>query len=996
MNTDHTISNTTRDGTTKDIKEQGVGPHYWASGQPIDDWKEYPSAFLDREITDAPMQIIKFGEFCRITGGEDILRKVPAGLQSIAKHWVRSLHERNKGGVYAFPRMRDEETGKFYLVDHALIWWASKSLEELGLELDLEAQPDNSFDASGQRTMKYSSDEIKTNLIERFTMENPALKKRMLAISRSSAETRFSLLLRETVLFYTMDLGLFDVEVDEGRTSTNKYTESFSYYDTFNKTNGTSDEANETMTDVWENVIGEWTNTVNYQTQLKDQHDARWHHPLQFALSIIMSSKNKRINSRLAAHMFQHSKRILLKSSSPNGLFPGRLNVYKQPTIFNGEIMRDYYWQNTFEVPLILWKYREPPPLNRETPIRIPETASSDIRLLQSIVKLLPDMDGKGIIPNDTIDQEKVVKLSDEWLYNQLDCFKNHIEWSGSNIRNLLQNYKSNSNMIVISSAAQRFLARRRINFEETYSDVKEKILGYIIDIPKKSYTGLNTFNPVYINSNQSLYRHTYLKRTPETAKKRLLHFCRATDNTALICYLSAFANLDMSTFFDRHKAYNKLFHEEASPVFNLWVTELHLSFYQIISRKQRPDTVCIPDFDYYDFPYSTSQKARDLKQISRAVMSFRFDGDFFDRHWTCHFFEYNPRRINANEISNITKEGITGSLKAHPWKQRRVLELVLFGKILQEMVLSSQVLLNEIKASILEGITQRKPKKLEFSSTFLDSIDIFDDMTSNMFKSANKSWNLFQYILQVVEEDLAENLSKIELWMKREERLEHNKPQWTLNDERNYRGAIYRLQKSNDLLVQDLTLCYNRAKSFNASLRKGLESARDEWEVESNDDIRLFTYVTVVFLPISFATGVFSMSSAPAKETLNSMITTAGLALLATVIALLYAKALYGKIVQPFFAILRLVLSFPIYTVGLLFRLVYLIFIFILAILPGKWIYLLRRHLISLTEESSSRPYRLANVPEHFLNDKIESKNEQIKDKLLDEEYRREWYKMT
>ncbi|KAM6484139.1 hypothetical protein HDV62DRAFT_357520 [Trichoderma sp. SZMC 28011] len=137
-------------------------------------------------------------------------------------------------------------------------------------------------------------------------------------------------------------------------------------------------------------------------------------------------------------------------------------------------------------------------------------------------------------------------------------------------------------------------------------------------------------------------------------------------------------------------------------------------------------------------------------------------------------------------------------------------------------------------------------------------------------------------------------------------------------------------------------------------------------------------------------------MSSAPAKETLNSMITTAGLALLATVIALLYAKALYGKIVQPFFAILRLVLSFPIYTVGLLFRLVYLIFIFILAILPGKWIYLLRRHLISLTEESSSRPYRLANVPEHFLNDKIESKNEQIKDKLLDEEYRREWYKMT
>ncbi|KAL6800402.1 hypothetical protein J3E68DRAFT_398200 [Trichoderma sp. SZMC 28012] len=306
-------------------------------------------------------------------------------------------------------------------------------------------------------------------------------------------------------------------------------------------------------------------------------------------------------------------------------------------------------------------------------------------------------------------------------------------------------------------------------------------------------------------------------------------------------------------------------------------------------------------------------------------------------------------------------------------------------------MVSRSQVLLDEIKASILEGITNKIPQKQAFSSTFLDSIDIFDEMTSNMFKSSNKSWNLFQYILQVVEEDLAENLTKIELWMKREERPEHNKPRWTLNNERNYRSAIYRLQKSNDLLVQDLTLCYNRAQSFNASLRKGLESARDEWEVESNDDIRLFTYVTVVFLPISFATGVFSMSSAPAKETLNSMITTAGLALLATVIALLYAKFLYSKIVQPFFAALRLILRLPIYAVGLLFRLVYLIFISMLSILPGKWIHLLGRYLISPTEESSSRFYSITSAPKHFLDEKIHGKNKQIQQILVDEDIKRE-----
>ncbi|KAL6814660.1 hypothetical protein V8C40DRAFT_282998 [Trichoderma camerunense] len=862
---------------------RGVGPHYWATGQPIDDWKDHPSEFLHREITDAPMQIIKFGEFCRITGGEDILLEIPAGLQSIAKHWVRSLHERNKGDVYAFPRIREEETGKFYLVDHALIWWASKSLEELGLDSELKAQPNKSLDASEKRTIKYSSGEIKTNFIKRFTMENPALKTRMIAISRSSAETRFSLLMRETVLFYAMDLGLFDVEAPEGGISIN--------------------ESNEAWTDNWENKIDEWTNTVDYQAQLENQNDAHWNHPLQFALSIIMSTKNKCTNSRLAARMFEYSRSILLKSSSANGLFPGQLDIYKRPILFDGEIMRDTYWQSTFEVPFILWKYCKSPPIIIGPPISIPESTSSDIRALENIIKLIHGANSSGI-PNNVIDQGKVVTLSDEWLYNELDCFKRKIDLSESNIKKLSQDYLTNTHMtdmMVIRRAAQTVQDTTAQN--TITQGTQENILGYIIDIPQKSDKKQETFKPAAIKSMTSLIRTISPKRTTKNAKKRLLHFYRATDKIALIAYISAMEHPDISAFFDKHKAYNKYFHEETNAVLNLWVTELHLSFYQIISQRNSLDITGIPNFECYSFPRSKNEEAGNHKQISRAVMSFRFDGDFFDRHWTCHFFEFNPSRIDAESMTHISEERITGSLKAHPWKQRRILELVLFGKILQEMITCSQDLLDEIKTRILESFKKRPkkgpnkgPKEPRLSSTFLDSIDLFDEITSNTFISNNKSWNIFQYILQVVEEDLCDNLTQIELWMEREERPEHNKPRWTLNDERNYRGAIYRLQK----------LCYTRAKSFNASLTKRLDSTRGEWEVGSNDDIRLFTYVTVVFLPISFATGVFSMSSAPTKETLNSMITSAGLALLVTVMTLLNAKILDRKIVKPFLANFR------------------------------------------------------------------------------------------
>ncbi|KAL6825969.1 hypothetical protein J3E69DRAFT_335469, partial [Trichoderma sp. SZMC 28015] len=423
----------------------------------------------------------------------------------------------------------------------------------------------------------------------------------MIAMSRSSAKTRFSLLMRDTVLFYAMDLGLFNVE------------------------------ATEAWTDMWDDKIDEWANTVDYHSQREHQDDTHWDHPLQFALSIILSAENKSTHSRSAAQMFEHSRLLLLESSSPNGLFPGQLDVYKRPILFEKEIMRDNYWQATFEVPFILWKYLMPRPTVKVSPISIPKSTFSGIRSLENIIELRPVTNGIEM-PNNGSDEGKVVNLSDEWLYNELDCFGNSIKLSESTIRRLSRAYVSKSDMAVISKAAEKIQNAPQL-------ESQERILGYIIDVPQTSDRRWNTFKPTFINSNQSLQENLSPKRTPENAKKRLLHFCRATDKTALLCYISAFEQPDISTFFDRHKAFSKFFHEETNAVLNLWVTEFHLSFYQILLPGHSSNIFCIPDFDHHDFPLSTNEKGGSPKQISRAVMSFRFDGDFFDRHWTCHFF---------------------------------------------------------------------------------------------------------------------------------------------------------------------------------------------------------------------------------------------------------------------------------------------------------------------------------------------------------------------
>lgn len=185
---------------------------------------------------------------------------------------------------------------------------------------------------------------------------------------------------------------------------------------------------------------------------------------------------------------------------------------------------------------------------------------------------------------------------------------------------------------------------------------------------------------------------------------------------------------------------------------------------------------------------------------------------------------------------------------KANPWRRRRVLELHIVSIMLQDILLSSQGILGEIKESIQFSVNRNYIGRQPTASAPLDTFDLFTKIHNGIFVAISRLWYKFQHLFQIVENDLQENLAKIALCNDRERAREHDKPRWTKNDKRDYRPIISRLQAHNDHKYHELQRCYVNIASFNASLSTNLDGRCGDLELRGADNIRLVTYVTVAF----------------------------------------------------------------------------------------------------------------------------------------------------
>lgn len=390
--------------------EQGRhNPRYWATGEVTAGWDSSSETIqgpdiginslekllnnylsLEMPLTSALFSIIKAAGFYQVISDNNTQAHIARDFENLVSGVVKNLHQNNKRNSYMFPRhnvakdledeisrlvenlhyeeeymfllpMRDT-TQIFYTSDHAKIWWALKSAEEIGLGSKLFVNIDKPKKL-GQDRMSYSSEKIHESIHKYLTTENPTTATEMTAVSRCLSENNFLLGVDDTVLFHAMNHGLFD---DQGSTG------------------GESED--------WKNKIDVWKNTIEYHAQyqdddISDQSIAR-SYPLQLALTMIMPTNNM---DPLRKTAYSNAKSALLSSSSPNGLFPGQLDKDREPILFVDEAARDLYWHTTFEVPYILWKYKVPLTYEHKVAASSSNLSSSDVT--QVIEKMLKHLD---------------------------------------------------------------------------------------------------------------------------------------------------------------------------------------------------------------------------------------------------------------------------------------------------------------------------------------------------------------------------------------------------------------------------------------------------------------------------------------------------------------------------------------------------------------------------------------------------------------------------
>ncbi|KAF7953553.1 uncharacterized protein EAE97_000952 [Botrytis byssoidea] len=867
------------DETNVKLAEDGLFEHgYMANGKRILENGELRHANEPprNSLTDTAFQIIKAGEFAEHYSkdpGKNEWQLARQCVGQVYKNWITHLDELDGRGKFAWPRSRRGEFGVFRLDDHVWAIRALKIAESMVSPNSLEGDiPERTTGASTRPTKsalakEYSFANTQREVVQRFTTQNPNYqsKKRMLAVTRSVRESRFLFHARDTALFYNVD------QV---------------------KWRGTQ-------------FIELLKKTIDSQPHHVDNEESGWDDTLRYALAITMGTDGYKINAKSSFELVQSSIDVLFGSFSSNGFVPGQLDKdTKEQALFEDEEYTDSYYHASFEIPYILLQYA-----SRIHSLYKTQLSETTISGPSATVQLMTDLDNpqhtepqrpkvadamrapanlnmKKTTPfNDLIDITNIVDRDDEWLYNYPSIFSRKTKIDLEEAR------KSAKAGVNYSEIGNGIVRKELDNWEGNPPDLLARWNHcFVVDVQQTKFFGRSD-EPNYEvyprEDNLELWERLSKPRTPEQAKKRLIRMPLVQEFQAALCYLATpeIYQMSISSFFDRHVKNESYFLEDTALIENAWETEFHLSFYSLIhSDSNHAEGIATSSAE--EFPGSNQKK-----KIAVASMGFRFDGDIFDRYWTGYLLENVPGLYKERGYNNFNpSEGhqplfIKSNNKAY--RQRKVLELQFFDRMIQQIVRCTQ----EISYSIREELGM---KQGALSSSILSSDDYF---TSSVL------WNRYQHILHVVEEELESAIGVIGKWEKREDDRKGEEPRWTRNDEMKYRGIINKSKGSTKRRVIDLHVAYRSIKTLRETIENSQDQIRNDLSLQGSEKIRFFTYVTVVFLPLGFATGIFSMSGAPDGKVLGSMAVCAVVAILLTVLALLNAKQL-AKIVDDLFSV--------------------------------------------------------------------------------------------
>ncbi|KAL8822758.1 MAG: hypothetical protein Q9191_006511 [Dirinaria sp. TL-2023a] len=359
--------------------------------------------------------------------------------------------------------------------------------------------------------------------------------------------------------------------------------------------------------------------------------------------------------------------------------------------------------------------------------------------------------------------------------------------------------------------------------------------------------------------------------------------------------------NFYIPVFMMRHQKRETFLRDETRKRINTWVTELHVSFYSIIHKPVDPEDSDSDEYEDDDYIGSGSNDpslfdeglrpcpGRPEWMIERSIISVHFCGDLNDRYWTSHVFYNIPnerRSFFADEYSfaltNPSGEGNKNTFHS----QRKVLEVRWFAKAMKYVADETQRILNYVSELI------RKDDNRFYNSKKSDTF-------KKTFEQNKKTYVLYGDIIKIlfdVKQSLRGVYSIAKEWDDRA-KFREVQPRWTRDDQAAYGAEILLSTKKCKGQVHNISSLLERTEGLiehAIQLRQWLldDLALKEARMSnrSADDVRIFTYATVIFLPLSFVASVFAMTGAPDRAIVQPFIIAAAVALLATIAFLLNA----------------------------------------------------------------------------------------------------------
>lgn len=850
--------------------------------------------------------------------------KLPTKFSELVTSLVYALDEDNARGKFAFSNENKEGQLTYRLGQQVWISWGLLAADILGLEIPTPS-------SSRPLYNKYSFEEVLRATTKRFTCENAVLKQRMFSTRRTPFETRFLFHSRDTVLFHAFD---HDFSFEDNNTEKRK------------KKKEHETQLSRACGSV---AVQRWKNLIEAQPRHMEQPDMDWERTPWYALTIIMSLQKKRLHKWAPERAFDQASKVLFNASSPNGLIPGLLDIAQQPTVLQDERDEEDYWYPTFEIPFILWNYAKHSlevhtgPSESLVNEPAPESVTKDgIKPgLQSSKTIEFSIFGK------LVDQKALVEVSDDWLHNEPAalvfghspdertqvCVSGH-EQDTQNVGLVIDVGKGSEGTEiknrVLTTPADILEALKK---PRTASRSKKRIVWLpncnIGVAPKFNVVPAACLGASTTNEQEALT--DFFKRHVAYEK-----FCFDSTSSALNHWETEFH----LSFFQLDKELSKGLAKEipegkAGPE-SIELKDAKSGATIRLSRISKSFRFVGDFFDRYwtchflENGYCPQDDGRDDERNGGKLDSNSQQGKGNTLEERLFELGYitgdNPHTNEAKE----TKKRKQARIFTRPWQQRKILELLILQEILQELEASADDIWKHTRESILmvrsseskstesrqsgnsldrRGIKPITIGRLEFRSSntegpfakaLSEGVEFMRLGDHESYMSLVQRWRFYEQFLQALEDDLAASLATIEEWRRRERNRELERPRWTRDDEETFGHAITKLVALNNHFIQDIEHLQASIKAFRDSLNARLITIRDDMSFDTAGNLAVFTYVTVVFLPLSFATGIFSMNQAPGGVTLASMIITAIIALSITVIALANSKPLDVALVAP------------------------------------------------------------------------------------------------